>query len=325
MKVAVTGASGHIGSEICRQLIKKGYEVLALVHKDNSAIKDLALTVIDGDILDTTALLRLIEPCEVVFHTAGLINLGYRFDRQLYDVNVTGTQNVLEIIKRLSSKRLVHFSSVHAYKQYPDKLPLDESRQFVDDHSVYYDQTKRDSHILALKVAQNGCNVVIVCPTSAVGPPDHKPSKIGKAIIDIYKGNIPAIVSGGFDFADVRDIANGAILAMENGGRGETYILGGKYYTIKELSDLVLKVKGVRKRLIEVPVLIANIGLPFIKLYAHLTHKQPLYDRAYLDILQEGNRHILSAKAINQLGYTVRSLEETITDTINWFRENGKL
>ena len=325
MKIAVTGAAGHIGSAVCRELLNRGYEVAALVHSDFSAIRDLPVATVKGDVLNRESLKELIGQCDAVIHTAGMIELGYRFVRELYDVNVVGTKNVLETASELGTEKIVHFSSVHAFSHQPPTTPIDESRPFVTDQSVFYDQTKRDGHILAQEAAQNGRHVVIVCPTSAVGPPDHKPSKLGKAVIDICRGSVPAVVKGGFDFADVRDMANGAISALEKGRSGETYILGGKYYTIKAFSDLVLEAKGTKKRLVELPLMVATIGLPFVKSYAYLTKKPPLYDKAYIDILQDGNKLTLSEKAERELGYSVRELGETLTDTVEWFRTIGKL
>lgn len=325
MKIAVTGAAGHIGSAVCRELLNRGYEVAALVHSDFSAIRDLPVATVKGDVLNRESLKELIGQCDAVIHTAGMIELGYRFVRKLYDVNVVGTKNVLETASELGTEKIVHFSSVHAFSHQPPATPIDESRPFVTDQSVFYDQTKRDGHILAREAAQNGQHVVIVCPTSAVGPPDHKPSKLGKAVIDICRGSVPAVVKGGFDFADVRDMANGAVSALEKGRSGETYILGGKYYTIKAFSDLVLEAKGTKKRLVELPLMVATIGLPFVKSYAYLTKKPPLYDKAYIDILQDGNKLTLSEKAERELGYSVRELGETLTDTVEWFRTIGKL
>lgn len=322
MKIAVTGAAGHIGAAICRELVGQGHEVVALVYNDYSAIQDLPITKVKGNILDKNSLRELIGQSDAVIHTAGMIELGYKFVQKVYDINVIGTKNVIEVAKELGTKKVVHFSSIHAFSHKPYDVPIDENRQFVTEKSVFYDQTKRDGHLLAQQAAEDGLDIVIVCPTSAVGPPDHKPSKLGKAVIDIYKGSVPAVVKGGFDFADVRDMAKGAILALAKGRKGETYILGGNYYSIKEFSNLVLEAKGTKKRLIELPLFVANIGLPFVKSYAYLSKKAPLYDKAYIDILQDGNKLTLSTKAQEELGYSVRELGETLSDTVEWFRMN---
>lgn len=325
MKIAVTGATGHIGSAVCRELVKRGYEVKALMRSDMRAIANLDITHVKGDILSRESLIKLMEDCDGVVHTAGLIRLGYKYDKEVYDINVTGTKNVFDVAISRKVKRIVHLSSIHAYRQQPLNASLDESRQLVAERSIFYDQTKRTAHLLAQKMAAEGHDVVIIAPTSVLGPPDFKPSKIGKAVVDIYKGSVPAAVKGGFDFVDVRDAAAGIVSALEKGKPGASYLMGGKYHTIKDLADTVLEVKGVKKRLAELPLLAAYVGLPFIKSYAALAHKAPLYDKVYLDILQDANRHIVSEMARQELGFTARPLKETIADLIGWFKKTGKI
>lgn len=325
MKIGITGATGHIGVTICRILLERNYEVVALVQKDRLGIENLPITFVDGNVLDRESLKAFMGQVDAVIHAAGVIELGYSFNQRMYDVNVIGTKNIIEIAKEQGIKKLVHFSSVHAFVQQPQHTPVDEKRPFVDAHSVFYDQTKRDGHLLALEAAKNGLDVVVVCPTSSVGPPDFKPSKVGRAIMDVYKGSIPAVVRGGFDFADVRDVATGAVLALEKGRSGETYILGGEYYSIKQFSDYVMEAKGTKKRLLELPLVVAKIGLPFVQTFSAITKRPPIYDKTYIDILLDGNEKTLSDKAKQELGYSVRPFGETITDTVAWFIDGGIL
>ncbi|MBS1763517.1 MAG: NAD-dependent epimerase/dehydratase family protein [Bacteroidetes bacterium] len=325
MKVAVTGATGHIGAVVCRQLIEMGYEVAALVRNDISAIEDLSLKKVKGDILNRDSLSELMAGCDAVIHTAATISLSYKFNQKVFDINVTGTKNVLDIAINSGIKKMVHVSSIHAFSQSPHNTTLDESRNFVNDSALYYDRSKRDGHLSALAAAHNGIHVVTVCPTSVLGPFDFKPSKLGKAIIDIYKGYVPAVITGGFDFVDVRDIANGMVSALSKGQSGQTYILGGKYYTLKQFSEIVLSIKGTQKHLPVIPISVARMVLPLIRLYANITGKPPLYDKPYLDILMDGNKFISSAKAQRELGYTARDLSESLADTIQWFKTKGKI
>lgn len=325
MKVAVTGASGHIGISLCQELLHSGYEVIALVHKDFSAIKDLPVTMVQGDILNTESLKRLLGNCDMAIHAAANIDLAYKYDKKVYDTNVLGTINVIEAAREMGIKRLVHFSSIHAFSQASYDQPLDETRVFVGEDSIFYDQTKRDSHRLALNACNSGLDVVIVNPTSAIGPPDPKPSLLGKAIIDIYKGFIPFVIQGGFDFCDVRDIAYGAVKAMEKGRKGEAYLLSGHYHSIKELADLVMEAKNSKKRLAELPLYMANIAFPFVKFYSWLTKSPPVFDKTYIDILQDGNKNVSSAKAETELGFKSRDLKESVEDIVKWFKDSGRL
>lgn len=325
MKIAITGAAGHIGGVICRELLEKGYEVVALVYSDTRALEGLPIKQVQGNVLKKDSLRELMQDCSGIIHTAAAIDLGYKFNQNIYDINVVGTQNVLEVAKELNVSKILCFSSIHAYNHTPQNECLDECREFVTNDSVFYDQTKREAHLLALEAAKKGQNVVIVCPTSAVGPFDFKPSKLGKSLGDMYNGKIPMVTTGGFDFADVRDMAKGAVAALEKGKSGETYILGGEYYTLKELSSFVMKAKKSKKQLVELPIGFAYLGLPFIKLFAFISGKPPLFDKVYIDILQDGNKLTSSQKAKGELGYSVRPLEETILETIQWMKENNKL
>lgn len=325
MKIGITGAAGHLGATICRTLIDKGYEVVAFVHNDMEALKDLPIRIIRGDILDRNSLTSFIAECDAVIHAAGSIELSYKFEKKTYDINVLGTKNILEIAKEVKTLKLVYISSVHVFRQKPYDIQLDETRPFVSDDSVFYDQTKRDAHILAQEAAENGQDVVVVCPSAIIGPNDYKPSKLGKAIVDIYKGKFPALFKGGFDFVDVRDIAEGTIAALEKGRSGETYILSGKYYTLKELSNFVFEAKGVNKKLMALPLTLAYAGLPIIKTIAYITNKPPLYDKLYVDVLKDGNRETSSIKAQEELGYSPRTLKETLHDTINWLKSQHKI
>lgn len=325
MKIAVTGAAGHVGAAICRELITQGHDVIALVYNDTRALQNVTVTMVKGNVLDRDSLKTLMRDCDAVFHTAGVIELGYKYIQSVYDINVKGTQNVLEIAREMNVSKIVHFSSIHAYNHSPHDQPLDETRTFVGENSIFYDQTKRDGHRLAQEAARNGQHVVIVCPTSVVGPYDYKPSKLGKAVIDICKGRVPAAVKGGFDFVDVRDVSKGAILAMEKGENGATYILGGKYYSIKEFSEFALQANGSNKKMPELPLFMAYIGVPFIQLYAKISRKPPLYDKTYIDILADGNKQTLSDKAKRDLGYQPGELKVSLADTVSWFKAEGKI
>jgi len=319
MKIALTGASGHIGQTLIKLLLQQNHEVRILVHRVKPQQVKGNVEVFQGDVLDKISLYPFLDGCDALIHASGKIGLGYRFEQAVYDVNVVGTQNILEVAYELKIKKVVHFSSIHIFDQKPYHLPLDETRRFVSNQSVFYDQTKRDAHLFALKMAEKGMNISIVCPTAVLGPNDTLPSKLGKAIVDIYKGNIPAVVKGGFDFVDVRDVAQGTLVALEKGKRGETYILGGNYHSIKEFAALVLKEKNSKKNLPELPLWTAYLGLPFVQFYSKISKNPPLYDKVYLDILQDGNRQILSNNAKLNLNYSPRPLAETIHDTVEFF------
>lgn len=321
MRIGITGATGHIGFVICKELIKQKQDVIAFIRKKNKHLEKLSVTEVFGDVTIKEEVEAFVQQCDVIIHTAAQIGLGYKSDKNLYNTNVIGTRNVLELSLKYNVKKVICFSSIHAFKQAPYDVPLNESRAFVDNNSVYYDQTKREVFTLTKEYAQKGLNVITLAPTSVIGTPDYRPSKIGKAIIDIYKGKIPMMLKGGFDFVDVKDIAQATISSIDKGKTGEIYILGGKYHTIKELSDLILEAKGVKRRLVVVPDFMVLLGLPFVKLFSLLSNKPPLYDKVYLDILKDGNPLIDTTKAKEELDFNPRPLKETIEDYINWYKQ----
>lgn len=324
MKIAVTGATGHIGREVCRLFNRLGHEVRAYVRTSIEGF-DASIQQIEGDILDEDSLRICFENCDAVIHSAGKIDLGYSIDEELYSVNVLGTKNVLKIAKHCKVNKVINVSSIDMFDFLPIIQPVSEMSSFVTDDSIYYDQTKRDAYFIAKTASEKGQFVVSVCPTAVLGAPDEKLSKLGKAVLDIYRGRIPAIVKGGYDFVDVQDVAKGIALALERGKSGETYILGGNYCSLKDFSKLILQTKGKRKALPEVPLFLAYIGIPFVWSYAKFTKSPPLYDKVYLDILRKGNPSILSDKAKRELGYQPRSLEETINELINWFKSTKQI
>jgi len=324
MKIGVTGAAGHIGSAICRELLNQGHQVKALVYKDTKAIEGLPIEVVHGNVLDRASMKEFISGCDRIIHAAGVIELGYKFNQKMHETNVEGTRNIFEIAKEMGVEKIVHFSSVHVFDQAPHDQPVDETRRFVEGKkAVNYDLTKRAGHELALEYAAKGQNISIICPTAVIGPHDAKPSKTGVAVMDIYKGNIPASVKGGFDFVDVRDIAIGAISALDKGRSGEAYILGGEYRTIKQFGETILRARGSNKKLIELPLFVARIGLPFVTAYSAITKRPPMYDKPYIDVLQDGNADTRYTKAIKDLDYKPRPFEDTIGDLVKWFKENG--
>ncbi len=324
MRVGVTGAAGHVGTSICEALIQSGYEVNALVFRDISSLQNLPVRLIYGNILDKKSLATFMRDSDYVIHAAAAFSFTKSFDQYVYDVNVVGTKNVLDSARENGVKRVVYVSSIQVFSNKYSNV-INENCHFVEDGDSIYNTSKRDGHILTIKATNTGIETVIVCPTSVLGPPDSKPSRIGRAMIDLYKGKFPAVFKGGFDFVDVRDVAFGIIKAMKIGKNGESYILGGKYATLKEFADIVQKVSGKRLKIKVLPTWFPYLILPFIQCYALLTKTQPLFEKSYIDILKQGNKGVSSEKAFIELGYSPRDFKNSIQDTIEYFRKTGKL
>jgi dihydroflavonol-4-reductase len=223
----------------------------------------------------------------------------------------------------LKIQRVVHISSIHAYQALPNKELLDETRALVDEKAFAYDQSKRDGQLFVKEMVAKGLNAVIVNPTSVTGAPENKLSYQGKAILDIYNKKIPAIFDGGFDWVDVRDVASSVCNALNMGRAGENYLLAGKFYTMRQIIQMVSEIKGEQIKIPTIPVWAARVGLPFVKIQSKITGKEPLYTNESIEILITGNEKISYEKAKKELGHNPREFKETLRDLISWFKENG--
>ena len=325
MKVAITGAAGHLGAALLQELCKRNIAVKAFVRDDDRSCKNLPVEIIKGDIMNPVALQSLMQGCDAVIHCAALISVNGDPHGLVQLTNVEGTRLVIDNALKASIKRFLHISSIHAFQQKPSFEILNENSKATDEKGFAYDRSKQAGQQIALAANENGMEVLVLNPTSIVGPFDFKPSLVGKVIIDLYKGKLPFIFNGGFDFCDCRDVANAIVNSLTKGKAGETYLLGGKWHSLKQLAEILEKVSDKKIKIMALPEWAAYAGLPFVKLFAALQKKEPLYTVEGLEALFHGNHCISSAKAMNVLNYSTRPFEETVTDTFQWFRNNNYL
>ncbi len=324
MKIAVSGANGHVGVNLCKTLIEQGHQVNALAHNHSQGLDQLALQIIHGDVLDPKSLRPLLEDVEVVFHLAAKISIEGDRDGMVHRINTEGPRNMLTVARECKIKRFIHFSSIHAFQQHPMGQLLDESRPLVEQHEGFaYDRSKATGERIVMEAAKNGLDALVLSPTAIIGPADPEPSLVGSAVIDIYNHKIPSLVPGGYDWVDVRDIVAAAISAIEHGRTGEKYLLSGHWHSLQEFSALIQLHSGRKTVSTVLPMWIARFGLPFITLYSKLSGVKPLYTSESLTIISEGNRTISNVKARNDLNFNPRPLTETIEDFLIWLKENA--
>ena len=328
MKVVVTGGSGHIGGNLVRALLAEGHEVRALYTHDTRPLDGLALEARRADVLDPATLDAAFEGREVVFHLAGKITVNGDPDGMVKRINVEGVRNVCEACKKAGVRRLVHFSSIHAFQHDPWDRPLDETRPLANEAPgvcLTYDESKARGEQTVREFMKAGLDAVIVNPTAVLGPIDYKPSAMGGVILMLARRQLPMVVDAGFDWVDVRDVCRGAIAAATRGRAGEKYLLGGKYRPFSDLAALTCKEAGVKVPSMKSPIWLAKIGVPFALAWAHATTTRPLFTFESLTTLDTSHEDIRHDKAERELGYSCRPLEETIADAVKWFFDHGVL
>ncbi|OFY51123.1 MAG: hypothetical protein A2X22_06940 [Bacteroidetes bacterium GWF2_49_14] len=323
--IALTGTTGHLATAVLPLLTGKGYKVKALVHKQMPVSEDPRLNLIKGSLTDAHSLDLLVEGCQVVIHCAARISLYSDKDPHVYETNFKGTINLFDAAKRDGVRKFIHVSSIHAYDQNTRDECLTEESRYCQDHAPGYDRSKRDAQVYVLQSSPDPMEVVVLNPTAVIGPFDAKPSLLGKAVMDIYSGRIPALIRGGFDFCDVRDVAAAIVTAIRQGRDRQAYLLGGKWYSLDDLQRIIMNMKGSRWRMPVLPIWAAYLGLPFTRLLALINRQEPFYTRESIQALANGHKKISSDKAARELEYNPRPLDETIQDTIQWFQNAGYL
>ncbi|MFC2018834.1 NAD-dependent epimerase/dehydratase family protein [Chloroflexota bacterium] len=325
MTVVVTGASGHVGANLVRALLDRGRPVRTLVHTNRQALAGLNVEIAEGDIHNPESLHKAFDGAEVVYHLVATISLLMDSCPLLERVNVIGTRNVVEACLRSGVRRLVHFSSIHALRQEPLETAVDESRPLVDSpRCPPYDRSKAAGEIEVRRGMERGLDAVIISPTAIIGPHDYRPSHFGRILLDLACGQLPGLVDGGFDWVDARDIASGAIRAEEIAPTGAKYLLSGHWVSLCDLAEMVAAITGTAAPRFVCPIWLARAGAPIVTAFNRLAGKRPLYTSMAIKTLC-GNRSISHDRATRELGYEPRPLQETLTDTLEWFAATGKL
>jgi len=320
--IVVTGATGHVGNVLVRQLCDAGKTVRALVlpGEDCSALHGLGVELVEGNVLHPLDLERIFDGADVVFHLAGMISILPGRDERVWQVNVQGTRNVVAAAQQAGVGRLVYTSSIHALTRIPEGTVIDEQIPFDPQTEISdYDRSKATASLAVLQaVRESGLDAVIVCPTGIVGPHDYRLSEMGRLILDALRRKLTFSVDGAFDFVDVRDVARGHILAAELGRKGECYILSGEQMSIFGLVKLVQDLAKVNGRVVNVPYKLAAFVARFTPLLSRISRHTPRFTRYSLQTVRD-NSVICCHKAEQELGYHPRSLQESLADTVRWW------
>ncbi|MEM7106090.1 MAG: NAD-dependent epimerase/dehydratase family protein [Bacteroidota bacterium] len=323
MKVLVTGAGGFVGNNVVRVLLKDGYSVRAMVYQAPNALEGLDIEVVKGDILNPDSVKAALQGMDAVVHTAGRISIDGDPDGMVMKTNVDGVRHMVEASLEIGIKRFVHFSSIQAFED-DGRSVLNEKSPPTGKNSFKYDLSKLGGELEVKKGVANGLSAIILNPPAIYGPYDFEPSLTGQMLLDFYYQKIPMLTPGGFNFTDVRDIAQAAVNGLTMGRSGENYILGNRWISVGEMARLTEQVTGVPSPKRTSPLFLAYIGLPFIKLSSKLSGKPPVYTKQSLDTLKLG-KQIDDSKAVTEIGLQKRDALETIRDAYAWFGEVGML
>lgn len=323
----VTGGTGFVGSHLVRALLSRGEPVRCLVRKESRGenLEGLKVERVVGDLRDPESVRRAVKGCERVFHCAADYRLGVPRPQELFESNVTGTRHVLQAATDAGVKRIVYTSSVGALGLHPDGQPADENAPVrLEDMAGPYKRSKFLAEREVKSWADRGAPVVIVNPSTPVGERDVKPTPTGQIVVDFLRGKMPAFVDTGLNLIDVRDVAEGHLLAAERGVPGEKYILGHRNLTLREVLEILSQLSGKKAPRIAlphwVPYAAAVVSAPF----AAAMNRAP---RVSLESVRMSRHRMFfdAGKAVRELGLPQSPVEDALARAIAWFRERGYL
>lgn len=327
MKVAVTGADGHVGANLLPALIAAGHEPRALILGARPLSElPAGVAIHRADVRDRGALETALAGVDAVIHTAGIVSISSRGYEAIAAVNTGGTAHVIAACRKQNVRRLIHFSTIDAVDPLPREAPLDESRPLGDwPASRPYSKSKAEAERLVRAAATEGhLETVIVAPTSCLGPRDHAPSLTGQTILSLATGRMPALIDAGFDWVDVRDVAASAVAAL-GAPAGSRYLLGNRYAPLRELAGHIVELTGARRIPPTLPLWTAWLSLPFAAAATAVTGGRPVVTSVSLKTVGEAPRDVRHDAAARDLGHAPRPLRQTLADTLVWFARRGAL
>ena len=322
----VTGAAGFLGNVIVKKLLEQGKEVRALVLSSFSMpFRDSHLTEFYGDVCQKESLIPFFSGLEeydvFVIHCAGIVSISSHYDEKVYQVNVGGTKNVMDLCLEKQVKKVVHVSSVHAIPELSGEEVMREVSSFDKEKVVgLYAKTKAEASQYVLDQAKKGLNVSIVHPSGIIGPGNYGHDHLSQMVIDYCNHRLTAIVKGGYDFVDVRDVADGILSCLKKGEKGECYLLSNQYYEVEEIMYYLHEITHQKEIKTILPFWFAKLTVPLSELYYKIQKEPPLYTSYSLYTLHS-NAHFSHEKATQVLDYHPRDIKETLKDTVDWFVE----
>jgi dihydroflavonol-4-reductase len=319
VKALVTGASGFLGWHVARLLVERGYAVRALV-RPGSRVADLPVEIVNGDLRDPASLERAAAGCGLVYHVAADYRLWAKNPRELYDSNVEGTRNLLGASRAAGVERVVYTSTVGCIGVPKDGVGDETTRVSLADMAGDYKKSKFLAEQVALDFARGGFPVVIVNPTAPIGDHDVKPTPTGQIVLDFLNGNMPAFIDTGLNVVDVRDTAEGHLLACERGRPGERYILGSENLTLAQILEKLAAITGRKAPAVKLPYAVAYCAGVCSTAWAGVTGKPPRVPLAAVRMARK-KMWVTHEKARRELGFEPGPAETALRRAVAWFEQ----
>ncbi len=327
MKTLITGATGFVGSAILRQLLAAGHDVRVLIRPKSNRynISGFSVEIVYGDLTDRPSLDQAMRGCSILFHVAADYRLWVRRADEMYQSNVIGTRNIMEAALNAGMERVVYTSSVATLGIMPDGSPADEETPVSLKEMIgHYKRSKYMAETEVKRLAvERALPVVIVNPSTPIGPRDIRPTPTGRMIVDAASGRMPVYVDTGLNLVHVDDVALGHLLALEHGQVGEQYILGARDMTLKEIFCTIAGITGQTPPKICLP---HQLVLPIACLSEgwarFVSRREP---RVTLSGVRLSRKKMFfsTEKAKRLLGFSPRPVDEAFRDAVDWFRRNG--
>lgn len=328
MKIFVTGATGFIGSKLCMKLADFGHHVHALYRSESKAsiLSHPAIHLFKGDIMDCRSLKTAMDGCQQIYHTAAFTDVWIKDESRIYELNVTGTLNILNAALETGIKDIVISSTAGVFGPSYNGIEVTEKSIRQMDFFIEYERTKAIAEEKALGFANNGMNIRVVNPTRVYGPGVLNPSNsVTKLIASYIAGKwriIPGDGNSVGNYVFIDDVVNGHLLAMKNGKSGEKYILGGDNISYSDFFNLLGEISGKRRLMLRVPLSSIFFASDLAMMVNMLTGVKPFITKGLIRKFNY-NWRVNSQKAISDLGYKPTPLKECLTKTIDWIRKNG--
>lgn len=324
--ILITGATGHVGNVLARELYSRGEDLRLLVPpgEDITPISGLENAEISYcDVRDIKEVQKAVHGCDTVYHLAGIISITNSKKGRMRDINVRGTATVVEACLREKVRRMVYASSVHALHETPHGTPITEVLH-TDVRGLLgpYAQSKAEATIEVLNGIQRGLDAVIVFPSGIIGPYDFRQSEMGRTFSFFAKAKKQYYIDGEYDFVDVRDVVEGLILASEKGEKGQGYILSGHKVSVRDMITMVEEYLGLHNKKVRVPTSIAQFAGLFAPLYSAFTGRKPILTSYSVAVLHS-NCTISREKAEKQLGFQSRPIKDSIADSLAWLGKSA--